>query len=185
MPIMQEMMRLDAEGKLNPDQKKWMADTRPAEELYDVKADPYQLNNLAENPKYKTVIAEMRLQQDNWAVTTNDMGRMNEPEMIEMMWPGSKQPVTDKPYFIANAPEDRGSKNYQTGGTFSAPMTLAFYCPTHGASIVYSTESGNKPVWKLYSGPLRLKKGTSTVRIKAIRYGYKDSDDVLGKFEVQ
>lgn len=185
MPIMQEMMRLDAEGKLNPDQEKWMADTRPAEELYDVKADPYQLNNLAENPKYKTVIAEMRLQQDSWAVTTNDMGRMNEPEMIEMMWPGSKQPVTDKPYFIANAPEDRGSKNYQTGGTFSAPMTLAFYCPTHGASIVYSTESGNKPVWKLYSGPLRLKIGTSTVRIKAIRYGYKDNDEVLGKFEVK
>jgi N-sulfoglucosamine sulfohydrolase len=185
MPIMQEMMRLDAEGKLNPDQKKWMADSRPAEELYDVKADPYQLNNLAENPKYKTVIAEMRLQQDNWAVTTNDMGRMNEPEMIEMMWPGSKQPVTDKPYFIANSPEDRGSKNYQTGGTFSAPMTLAFYCPTHGASIVYSAESGNKPVWKLYNGPLRLKKGTSTVRIKAIRYGYKDSDEVFGKFEVQ
>lgn len=184
MPIMQEMMRLDAEGKLNPDQKKWMAETRPAEELYDVKVDPFQLSNLANDPKFKTVLAEMRLQQDNWAVTTNDLGRMNEPEMIEMMWPGGKQPVTDKPYFIVNAPEDRGSKNYQTGGTFSLPMTLAFYCPTHGASIVYATESGNKPAWKLYSGPLRLKKGTSIVRIKAVRYGYKDSDEVSGNFEL-
>ena len=136
MPIMQEMMRLDAEGKLNSAQKSWMAETRPPEELYDVKADPFQLNNLSENPKYKTVLAEMRLQQDNWALTTNDLGRMNEPEMIEQMWPGGKQPVTDKPYFIVNAPEDRGSKNYQTGGTFSAPMTVTFYCPTHGASIV-------------------------------------------------
>jgi len=185
MPIMQEVMRLDADGKLNPDQKKWMAETRPAEELYDVKADPYQLHNLAENPKYKTVIAEMRLQQDNWAINTNDMGRMNEPEMIEQMWPGGKQPVTDKPYFIVNAPEDRGSKNYQMGGIFSAPMTLAFYCPTHGASIVYTTETGNKPAWKLYSGPLKLIKGTSNVRIKAVRYGYKDSDEVLGNFEIK
>ena len=25
---------------------------------------------------------------------------MNEPEMIEQMWPGGKQPVTDIPYFI-------------------------------------------------------------------------------------
>jgi len=184
MPIMQEVMRLDAEGKLNTDQKKWMAETRSAEELYDVKVDPFQLNNLAENPKYQTVIAEMRLQQDNWATTTSDLGRMNESEMIEMMWPGGKQPVTDKPYFIVNAPEDRGSKNYQVGGIFSAPMTLAFYCPTHGASIVYSTDTGNKPAWKLYSGPLKLKKGTTTVRIKAVRYGYKDSDEVSGNFEV-
>lgn len=185
MPIMQEMMRLDAEGKLNSNQKKWMAETRPAEELYDVKDDPFQLNNLADDPKYKAVIAEMRLQQDNWATTINDMGRMNEPEMIEQMWPGGKQPVTDKPYFIVNSPEDRGSKNYQTGDTFSAPMTLAFYCPTHGSSIVYTTEPGNKPAWKLYSGPLRLKKGTSTIRIKAVRYGYKDSGEVSGNFEVQ
>ena len=185
MPIMQEMMRLDAEGKLNPDQKKWMAETRPPEELYDVKADPFQLNNLAENAEYKAVLAEMRLHQDNWALTTNDMGRMNEPEMIEQMWPGGKQPVTDKPYFIVNAPEDRGSKNYQTGGTFSAPMTLAFYCPTHGASIVYTTGTGNKTAWKLYSGPLRLQGGTNTVRIKAVRYGYKDSGEISGTFEIR
>ncbi len=185
MPIMQEMMRLDAEGKLNEPQKKWMAQTRPAEELYDVKADPFQLNNLAENPKYKPVLAAMRMLQDDWAVKTNDLGRMNEPEMIEMMWPGGKQPVTDKPYFIVNAKEDRGSKNYQTGGTFSAPMTLSFYCPTHGASIVYTTETGNKPDWKLYSGALRLPKGTSTLRIKAMRYGYKDSDEVTGTFEIR
>ena len=184
MPIMQEMMRLDAEGKLNPDQKKWMADTRPAEELYDVKADPFQLNNLAENQKYKKILSEMRLLQDDWALTTNDLGRMNEPEMIEQMWPGGKQPVTDKPYFIVNAPEDRGSVNYQTGGTFSEPMTLAFYCPTHGASIVYTTEEGNKPAWKLYSGPLRLAKGNNSIRIKAVRYGYEDSNEVSGTFRI-
>jgi N-sulfoglucosamine sulfohydrolase len=185
MPIMQEMMRLDAEGKLNEPQKKWMASSRPAEELYDVKADPYQINNLAENSKYKKVLAAMRLQQDNWTVTTGDMGHMNEPEMIEQMWPGGKQPVTDKPYFIVNAPEDRGSKNYQTGGTFSSPMTLAFYCPTHGASLVYTMETGNKPAWKLYSGALHLPKGSTTVRLKAVRYGYQDSDEIAGTFEVK
>jgi hypothetical protein len=185
MPIMQEMMRLDAEGKLNPEQKSWMASIRPPEELYDVKADPFQVKNLTDDPKYKTKLAEMRLQQNNWAITINDLGRMNEPEMIEMMWPGGKQPVTDKPYFIVNAPEDRGSKNYQTGGTFSAPMTLAFYCPTHGASIVYTTETGNNPSWKLYSGPQRLAKGTNTIRIKAVRYGYKDSEEISGTFEIK
>jgi len=162
-----------------------MADTRPAEELYDVKADRYQLNNLSENPAFKKVLTEMRQQQNNWAITTNDMGRMNEPEMIEQMWPGGKQPVTDKPYFIVNAPEDRGSKNYQTGGTFTAPMTVSFYCPTHGYSIIYTTEEGNKPHWKIYSGPMYLAKGATTLRIKAVRYGYKDSEEVKGTFEIK
>lgn len=185
MPIMQEMMRLNAEGKLNSDQKKWMADTRPAEELYDVKADPYQLNNLAENQKYKKELNELRNQQENWTLTTHDLGHMNEPEMIEQMWPGGKQPVTDKPYFIVNAHEDRGSRNYQTGGTYSYPMMLSFYCPTHGNSIVYTSDEGKKPRWKLYNGALNLAKGTTTIRLKAVRYGYKDSDEVSGTFEIK
>lgn len=185
MPIMQEVMRLDAEGKLNATQKAWMTDSRSPEELYDVKADPFQLNNLADNPKYKKVLSEMRTLQDNWAMATNDMGRMNEPEMIEQMWPGGLQPVTDDPSFIVNAPEDRGSKKYQSGGTYSSPMTLAFYCATHGASIVYTTDAGSKPAWKLYNGALKLPEGTTTVRIKAVRYGYKDSKEVAGTFEIK
>ncbi len=110
MPIMQEVMRLNAEGKLTVHQKKWMADSRPPEELYDVEADPFQLNNLAENPEYRGVLDEMRLQQKRWREETNDMGLLNESEMIEQMWPGGKQPVTDKPFFVVNAEEDRGLK---------------------------------------------------------------------------
>lgn len=185
MPIMQEVMRLDAENKLNVFQKQWMADKRPVEELYDVNADPYQLTNLADDPKYKEVLEEMRKQQKQWTMETGDMGYMNEPEMIEQMWPGGIQPVTDNPYFIVNAKEDRGSKNYRTGGSFSAPMTLSFYCPTHGASIVYTTETGNNPHWKLYNGPLHLSKGTHSIRIKAVRYGYKSSDVVESVFVIK
>lgn len=184
MPIMKEMLRLDAEGKLNAAQKSWMASSRHPEELYDVKADPFQLNNLAKDPKFKPTLEKMRKAQDDWAVQTNDLGRMNEPEMVEMMWPGGKQPVTDAPYFIVNAPEDRGSKNYRTGGTYSSPMTLAFYCPTHGASIVYSFEESDKPHWLLYNGALNLKPGKYNIQVKAVRYGYKDSEITKGSFEI-
>jgi arylsulfatase A-like enzyme len=185
MPIMREVMRLDAENKLNEHQKKWMTDTRPPEELYDVNADPFQLHNLADDPKLKEVLDEMRIQQKKWSIETGDMGHMNESEMIEQMWPGGIQPVTDKPYFIVNAKEDRGSNNIQFGGTYSSPMTLAFYCPTHGSSIIYTTETGKNPRWKLYNGPLRLPKGTHTIRIKAVRYGYMGSDEVEGVFLIQ
>ncbi len=185
MPIMQEVLRLDAENRLDDHQKKWMADSRPPEELYDVEADPFQLNNLADDPKYRDILNEMRAQQDEWTIKTGDMGHLNEPEMIQQMWPGGIQPVTDDPYFIVNAKEDRGSKNWQSGGTFSAPTTVSLYCPTHGASIVYTTDSGDAPTWKLYNGALRLPEGTRSIRIKAVRYGYKSSNVVDGEFVIK
>jgi arylsulfatase A-like enzyme len=185
MPIYKEMLRLDAEGKLTVPQKSWMAYSRPPEELYEVKTDPYQINNLVNDAKSKPVLEEMRKRHEKWTIETGDMGRMNEPEMIEQMWPGAKQPVTDVPYFIINSPEDRASKNYRTGGSYSSPMTLGFYCPTHGASIVYSFEEKADPRWLLYSGPLHLKQGTYNIRVKAVRYGYKESEELKGTFLIK
>ncbi len=185
MPIYREMLRLDAAGKLTGPQRAWFAYSRPAEELYDVNADPFQINNLVNDPKLKPILEEMRKRHETWTRETGDIGHMNEPEMIEMMWPGGKQPVTDMPYFIVNAPEDRSTKNYRAGGTFSSPMTLSFYCPTHGASIVYTLEESKDPRWLLYTGPLHLKPGTYTVRVKAVRYGYKESEEVKGTFIIQ
>lgn len=185
MPIWKEMLRLDAEGKLTGPQKAWMAYSRPPEELYDVKADPFQIKNLAEDPRMKSVLAEMRKKHEEWTIETGDMGHMNEPEMINRMWPGGVQPVTDLPYFIINSPEEPASKNYRNGGTYSSPMTLAFYCPTHGASIVYTLMENNNPRWQLYAGPLHLKPGSYTIRVKAVRYGYRDSEELKGSFEIR
>lgn len=185
MPIYKEMLRLDAEGRLSGPQKSWMTYSRPPEELYDVKTDPYQINNLANDPKLCGILEEMRKRQIEWTIETSDMGHLNEPEMIEQMWPGGIQPVTDVPYFIVNSPEERASKNSKTGGTYSSPMTLSFYCSTHGASIVYTLEEAADPHWNLYSGPLHLKPDTYNFRIKAVRYGYKDSGEITGSFIIK
>ncbi|HBH82208.1 MAG TPA: sulfatase [Bacteroidales bacterium] len=185
MPIYKEMLRLDAEGKLTGPQKAWMAYKRPPEELYNIATDPYQINNLINDPVMKLTLYDMRRLLDKWTLETGDLGHMNEPEMIEQMWPGGKQPVTDIPYFIINSPEDRGSKNYRTGGTYSEPMTLAFYCPTHGASLVYTFENSQKPHWLLYTGPIHLKRGTHNIRVKAVRYGYKESEELKGNFIIK
>jgi N-sulfoglucosamine sulfohydrolase len=182
MPIYKEMLRLDAEGKLTGPQKSWMAYSRPPEELYDVKTDPFQINNLINNPKLKTVLEDLRKRHKEWTIETSDMGHMNEPEMIEQMWPGGKQPVTDVPYFIINSPEDPASKNYRSGGTYSSPMTLGFYCPTHGSSLVYTFEEKENPHWLLYAGPLHLAPGVYNIRVKAVRYGYKDSEELKSSF---
>jgi N-sulfoglucosamine sulfohydrolase len=185
MPIYKEMLRLDAEGKLTGPQKSWFAYSRPPEELYDVNKDPYQIKNLANDPSLKLVLADLRKRHKEWTIETGDMGHMNEPEMIEQMWPGGKQPVTDVPYFIINSREDRSSKNYRVGGIYSSPMTLSFYCPTHGASIVYTFEEKDSPHWLLFNGPLHLNPGSYNIRVKAVRYGYRESDELKGTFEIK
>jgi arylsulfatase A-like enzyme len=184
MPIYMEMLRLDAEGKLTGNQKSWMSYSRPPEELYDVKADPFQLKNLVNDPSLNPVLADLRKRHKAWTLETGDLGHMNEPEMIEQMWPGGKQPLTDIPYFIINSPEDRASKNYRTGGTYTSPMTLSFYCPTHGASVVYTFDDVKTPHWLLYNGPLHLKSGKYNIRVKAVRYGYKESEELKGTFDI-
>jgi len=185
MPIFKEMLRLDAEGKLTGPQKSWMAYSRPPEELYDVKADPFQLKNLINDPSLKLVLADLRKRHKSWTLETGDLGHMNEPEMIEQMWPGGKQPVSDIPYFVINSPEDRSTKIYRTGGTYTSPMTLSFYCATHGASLVYTFEETKDPRWLLYNGPLHLKPGSYNIRVKAVRYGYKESEELKGSFEIK
>ena len=46
------------------------------------KADPHEIRNLAENPKYAKKLAEMRRRLDTWMSETGDQGRV--PESAEM-----------------------------------------------------------------------------------------------------
>lgn len=45
---------------------------RPAEELYDLSADPNEVINVAANPQYATVLTSMRSQLNAWRTATHD-----------------------------------------------------------------------------------------------------------------
>lgn len=77
------MRRLCAEGKLNAAQMKFMAATRPAEELYDLQADPFELNNLAGLPEHKPVLERLRAAVEKWIVATDDQGRTPEDPVVQ------------------------------------------------------------------------------------------------------
>jgi N-sulfoglucosamine sulfohydrolase len=56
---------------------------RPKEELYDVQADPWQLKNLAGDPKYSERLKSMRAQLANWLRSQGDEGRvLVEPRLL-------------------------------------------------------------------------------------------------------
>jgi hypothetical protein len=61
---------------------------------------------------------------------------------------------------------------------------LQFYCATQGASMAYTFEQGDDPHWQLYTEPLRLPEGKTTVRARAIRIGYKESEESKTTFTV-
>jgi len=47
---------------------------RPAEELYDLTKDPYELNNLADNPEHQKLLASLRKKLDEWMKQQGDRG---------------------------------------------------------------------------------------------------------------
>lgn len=77
------MRQLYAEGKLNADQAKFMAPTRPSEELYDLQNDPFEFNNLAASPQHQTTLTRLRSVLDKWVVDTNDQGRTPEDPIAQ------------------------------------------------------------------------------------------------------
>lgn len=77
-PMWNLLKELNQQGKLTPAQAKFVAATKPAEELYDITADPYELNNLATVPKYAKTLTRMRTILDNWVKTTGDKGQYAE-----------------------------------------------------------------------------------------------------------
>lgn len=66
------MQRLLSEGKLTPAQRSCFVTPRPKEELYDVKADPHSLKNLASDESKAGELKKLRMVMDEWIKRTND-----------------------------------------------------------------------------------------------------------------
>lgn len=77
--IVQRLRELHEARQLDPlGENLLFSPTRPAEELYDWQADPHQLHNLAADPAYNTVVADLRSRLDRWIVETGDRGPESE-----------------------------------------------------------------------------------------------------------
>jgi len=83
-PVLTLMHVLHKEGKLTPEQEKFMVATRPPVEFYDLQEDPHELWNLAEDPKHKKALRKHSDKLDEWIKATNDQGQTPEdPKIVE------------------------------------------------------------------------------------------------------
>lgn len=79
---MREIRRVHQAGKLPPEARLFMADRKPLEELYDLKNDPHEINNLADDPKCAAILARLRKAHFQWVRDTKDLGLIPEPELM-------------------------------------------------------------------------------------------------------
>jgi arylsulfatase A-like enzyme len=81
--IVQRLRELHAQGKL-PElaERLLFSPTRPREELYDVKADPEETRNLADDSQSQATLAKMRRRLDQWIQETGDQGEKPESDAM-------------------------------------------------------------------------------------------------------
>jgi hypothetical protein len=149
-PIMAALWQAHAAGTLPPAAAQWFA-PRPEEALYDLLADPHELENLAADPAFAAVLARMR--QALAMRPQADLGDMSEAAMAARFWPNGVQPVTEPVTF-----------NDHDGAQ------IALRSATEGAVIAYR-RTEHAP-WRLYAGPLPAQ---GPWQARAVRYGWQES----------
>ena len=83
-PSLSALLMLHQRGELDPKLTPLVLDKRPEEELYDLLNDPFELNNLAGNPKYKNTLLEFRHRINDWVTQTGDQGvQFESQELIQ------------------------------------------------------------------------------------------------------
>lgn len=90
-PSMQSWEREYKAGRLTDVQSRFWQ-PKPAEELYDVAADPDNIHNLATDPKYGKELVRLRKANDQWLRQSDDIGFIPEAILSKI---ASKTPLYD------------------------------------------------------------------------------------------
>lgn len=81
-PSMRSWEKAYLEGKLNEVQSRFWK-IKPVEELFDVKKDPHNIHNLAQDPAYKKVLNRMRKENWKWMLQVRDVGFIPEAMILK------------------------------------------------------------------------------------------------------
>jgi hypothetical protein len=80
MPTMAVWQKLHDEGKLDEVKDRFFH-TKPAEELYDTEADPWEIRNLAGDAAHRETLDRLRGELRRWMLEIRDLGFLPEAEL--------------------------------------------------------------------------------------------------------
>ena len=160
MALMQEMLKMRDAGRLDELESLWFRSFKPEEELFDCENDPEELFNLAGDPQYAEILAELSAECDRWMDEVDDMGFVEEQKMVAEFWPDGQQPQSREPAFDSSEPSFVEIKANEDGSYL-------------GYQIVEAGDTLTKH-WEIYTGPVQLGKEQELYAI-AHRKGYLPS----------
>jgi len=94
--MLESWRRATLAGLTNPTnrQSAFSRSSKPMEELYALASDPFQLNNLAGDPKYAADLKRLRAECRRWMLAEHDLGLLSQYELYRRSRP-------DSPYEMA------------------------------------------------------------------------------------
>lgn len=157
MPMMQEMLQLYTDGKLNEVQKRWFQSPACEEELYDCIMDPYQISNLAGQQEHIELLKRMReAYRKEWIEPFNSDWEVQPEEFfIRKVWPDGLKPVCESPLLR------------KENGKLVIENDLSIY------SAIYRKQG--EECWHLYNTPVDIIDG-ELVSVRLERIGYTSSE---------
>ncbi|MEL7497657.1 MAG: sulfatase [Planctomycetota bacterium] len=104
-PVLALMRVMQKQGSLSPAQSRWMLPQKPPEELYDLRDDPFETNNLANSEAHQSTLATLSKKLDHWEKETDDQGSTPEMSAAAM-----QKLISEKKQWYAKTMKKRGLK---------------------------------------------------------------------------
>ncbi len=73
-PVLALLNVMHLEGELSPEQDRFMADSKPEYELYDLQSDPYELDNLTDDTEHQSIKDSLLAELNQWREKIDDQG---------------------------------------------------------------------------------------------------------------
>ena len=155
----------------------------PAEELYDVEADPCEMTNLIDRPEFQKIRQEHSEALKEWQRDNDPDRDLGEEQMVGRLWPQGCKPVTAAPLAAIYTEENPEGAVIDSRCEVAGPALLQLACATEGASIGFRFDGS--PAWKLYESVQLLPPGDHCLYLKAVRYGYGESEEQVIRISVR
>ena len=174
----QQRARGERPSIMTPLQRSVVAQSKPAEELYDIVADPHETRDLSTDPEFRADLERLRGALDEWMARYGDLGAIPEEELEERWRPGGSPRTTAAP--VVASVDGRVSVTSPTDGarigwTTDVPNEATDPIGAMQREIGMPEDDGRR--WHLYTGPDSLPAGRR-LTLRAWRIGFRPSDEV-------